>query len=104
MNGSADLGRTYLTNSDVYFTNTSHNRTGIGNAAGNAAIENAADYNTLMILGRSGGLGGVRCNQACVFCSAKGQGRNMGERELNCVLDRGFKALSAVLAIGVNKP
>jgi hypothetical protein len=39
--------------SDLYFTNTTHNHTGIGNTAGFAAIENSANYNTLMILGRS---------------------------------------------------
>lgn len=40
-------------NSDLYFTKTNHNHSGIGNAAGLAAIENAADYGALMILGRS---------------------------------------------------
>jgi hypothetical protein len=55
VNGAVSLG-----NSDIYFTKTTHNHTGIGNAAGFAAIENASNYNTLMILGRSGGLYGVR--------------------------------------------
>ncbi|HKX33305.1 MAG TPA: hypothetical protein VJ302_36850, partial [Blastocatellia bacterium] len=41
-------------NSDLYFTRTDHNHTGIGNAEGFAAIENAANFNALMILGRSG--------------------------------------------------
>ena len=41
-------------NSDIYFTKTDHNHTGIGNASGLAAIENAVDYGALMILGRSG--------------------------------------------------
>jgi hypothetical protein len=41
-------------NSDLYFTETNHNHTGIGNASGFAAIENAADYGALMILGRAG--------------------------------------------------
>jgi hypothetical protein len=41
-------------NSDVYFTRTDHNHTGIGNTAGFAAIENAANYDALMILGRAG--------------------------------------------------
>ncbi len=40
-------------NSDIYFTKTDHNHSTIGNAAGIAAIENAADYNALMILGRT---------------------------------------------------
>jgi hypothetical protein len=39
--------------SDIYFTETNHNHTGIGNAAGFAAIENAANYDALMILGRA---------------------------------------------------
>lgn len=47
-------------NSDIYFTKNDHNHTGIGNTPGYAAIENAVNYNTLMILGRSGGIGGVR--------------------------------------------
>ena len=41
-------------NSDIYFSETNHNHTGLGNPAGFAAIENAADYGALMILGRSG--------------------------------------------------
>lgn len=41
-------------NSDIYFTKTDHKHTGIGNTAGYAAIENAADYDALMILGRAG--------------------------------------------------
>jgi hypothetical protein len=41
-------------NSDLYFTKTDHNHTGIGNTTGFAAIENAANYNALMILGRAG--------------------------------------------------
>jgi hypothetical protein len=41
-------------NSDLYFTRTDHNHTGIGNAVGYAAIENAANYGALMILGRAG--------------------------------------------------
>ncbi|MFY9269858.1 MAG: hypothetical protein WAO55_08955 [Candidatus Manganitrophaceae bacterium] len=41
-------------NSDLYFTKTDHNHTGIGNAAGFAAIENdGGTYKALMILGRS---------------------------------------------------
>lgn len=39
--------------SDIYFTDTNHQHTGIGNTRGYAAIENAASHNALMILGRS---------------------------------------------------
>jgi hypothetical protein len=39
--------------SDIYFTKTDHNHTGFGNALGNAAIENGANYGGLMILGRT---------------------------------------------------
>jgi hypothetical protein len=39
--------------SDLYFTSTSHNHTGIGNKLGYAAIENGANYGGLMILGRT---------------------------------------------------
>src|SRR5215217_1906317 len=41
-------------NSDIYFTRTDHNHTGIGNTAGFAALENAANYGALMILGWAG--------------------------------------------------
>ncbi|MEH6875694.1 MAG: tail fiber domain-containing protein [Candidatus Competibacter sp.] len=41
-------------NSDIYFTNTEHNHSAIGNTAGYAAIENAKDFGALMILGRAG--------------------------------------------------
>jgi len=43
-----------LGNSDIYFTRTDHNHTGIGNQLGFAAIENdGAQYGGLMILGRT---------------------------------------------------
>ncbi|NDC83613.1 hypothetical protein EB093_08150 [bacterium] len=54
VNGTAQLGQTRLSNSDLYFTNTAHTFSGIGETSGYAAIENASDYNALMILGRSG--------------------------------------------------
>ena len=38
----------------LFYENGSHH-SGIGNAAGYAAIENAANYNALMILGRATG-------------------------------------------------
>jgi hypothetical protein len=40
-------------NSDIYFTNTNHRHSGIGNTTGLAAIENSIDYSSLMILGRT---------------------------------------------------
>ncbi len=40
--------------SDLYFTETNHSHTGIGNTTGFAAIENATNYGALMILGRAG--------------------------------------------------
>lgn len=42
-------------NSDIYFMDTEHTHTGTGNAVGCAAIENAKNYNALMILGRTTG-------------------------------------------------
>lgn len=39
--------------SDLYFSTTSHQHTAQGNQIGFAAIENAQNYNSLMILGRS---------------------------------------------------
>ena len=47
-------GRILAGNSDLYFTKTDHQHSGIGNTAGYAAIENAANYDALMILGRAG--------------------------------------------------
>jgi hypothetical protein len=41
-------------NSDIYFTNTKHTHTGFSNTDGYASIENAKDYDALMILGRAG--------------------------------------------------
>ncbi|WP_448573736.1 tail fiber domain-containing protein [Trichothermofontia sp.] len=46
-------GPIYAASSDIYFTQTNHRHTGIGNATGHAAIENSQEYNALMILGRS---------------------------------------------------
>lgn len=48
-------GAIYANGSDLYFTETDHNHTGIGNAPGFAAIENARNYNALMLLGRNVG-------------------------------------------------
>jgi predicted acyltransferase (DUF342 family) len=54
VSGNANIvGSIYAGNSDMYFTKTDHNHTGIGNTTGYAAIENSSNYNTLMILGRS---------------------------------------------------
>ena len=52
-------GAIYAGGSDIYFTETDHKHTGIGNTVGWAAIENARDHNALMILGRSTGNGPV---------------------------------------------
>lgn len=40
-------------NSDLYFTNIDHTHSAYGNETGYAAIENAANYGALMILGRN---------------------------------------------------
>ncbi len=47
-------GAIYAGNSDLYFTKTDHDHTGTGNTEGYAAIENAKNYDALMILGRAG--------------------------------------------------
>jgi hypothetical protein len=52
-------GSCYAGNSDIYFSRTDHNHSGIGNTLGMAAIENAANYNCLMILGRTTGKPGA---------------------------------------------
>ena len=52
--GGLDVsGAVYAGGSDLYFTDTAHNHTGIGNTAGFAALENAQNYGALMILGRA---------------------------------------------------
>jgi hypothetical protein len=48
-------GAIYAGGSDIYFTDTDHKHTAIGNQPGWAAIENARDFNALMILGRTTG-------------------------------------------------
>ena len=48
-----------LGNSDLYFTKTDHDHSGFGNTNGYAAIENAKNYDALMILGRAH-TGGIR--------------------------------------------
>ena len=53
-NGTFSAGTVLVGNSDIYFTNTEHNHTGNANVAGHAAIENAKDHDSLMILGRAG--------------------------------------------------
>jgi hypothetical protein len=40
-------------NSDIYFTKTNHDHSSLGNTQGNAALENASNYNSLMVLGRA---------------------------------------------------
>ncbi len=45
-------GAVFAGTSDIYFTDTNHGHTGIGNSQGYAAIENGVGYNALMILGR----------------------------------------------------
>jgi hypothetical protein len=62
-NPSATLdvnGNIFDTGGSFIFSTAAGVYTTIGNAAGWAAIENSAADNTLMILGRSGGLGGLR--------------------------------------------
>lgn len=46
-------GSFFAGNSDIYFSKTDHNHTGLGNATGMAAIENSAQHQSLMILGRT---------------------------------------------------
>jgi hypothetical protein len=46
-------GAIWAGTSDLYFTDPNHDHTGIGNTAGYAAIENAKNYDALMILGRT---------------------------------------------------
>jgi hypothetical protein len=53
VNGSINAG-----SSDMYFTDVNHLHTGNGNKMGFAAIENAQDYDALLILGRTSGRDG----------------------------------------------
>lgn len=51
--GVTVTGSVKIAGSDLYFTKTDHNHTGFGNTTGYAAIENAANYGALMLLGRN---------------------------------------------------
>lgn len=51
-------GAIHAGNSDIYFTDTEHIHSGYGNTSGYAAIENAKNFDALMILGRAGTLKG----------------------------------------------
>jgi hypothetical protein len=55
VDGSTELvvrGALQAARSDIYFTKTDHQHTAFGNTTGFAAIENASNFNALMILGR----------------------------------------------------
>ncbi|GAB4430335.1 MAG: hypothetical protein Fur0044_28020 [Anaerolineae bacterium] len=67
--GSLTLG-----NSDLYFSNPDHRHSGIGNTDGWAAIENAKDYDALMILGRAHS-GGIRTVKLWDYLEVNGEFR-----------------------------
>ena len=64
-------GGIYAANSDIYFTKTDHNHTGIGNTSGYAAIENSLSHGALMILGRATPQG--RCVKLWDYLQVNGQ-------------------------------
>ena len=66
-------GAIFAGNSDLYFTRTDHDHSMIGNTAGWAAIENARNYNALMILGRSTGAPTGRRVMVWDFLQVNGQ-------------------------------
>ena len=68
-------GGIYAGNSDIYFTKTDHNHSGIGNKAGWAAIENASNFNCLMILGRNVGTDQAANRVVGVWDTLQVQGR-----------------------------
>ena len=53
-------GKFFNSGGSLIFSTAAGDHTGIGNTAGWAAIEDSVTYNTLMLLGRSGGIGGGR--------------------------------------------
>jgi len=74
-------GAIFAGNSDVYFTKTDHDHSGIGNSPGFAAIENARNYNALMILGRTTGVPGAGRRVAVWdFLQVNGQFVNNSDR------------------------
>jgi hypothetical protein len=79
-------------NSDIYFSETAHNHTGIGNANGFAAIENAANFNALMILGRASGPPLRRLVQVWDVLEVHGDlivsGRLTAPLKTGCVVDK----------------
>lgn len=60
-------GSSTLPNSEVYFTKTDHKHSGYGNRPGYAAIENAEDYNCLMILGRQTSTSGASIRKVGIW-------------------------------------
>ncbi len=90
-----------LGNSDLYFTKTDHDHSGFGNTDGYAAIENAKNYDALMILGRAH-TGGIRTVKLWDYLEVNGEfAVNAGKRTLkmqgdgNLVIYSGSKALWA---------
>lgn len=74
-------------NSDLYFSRTDHDHTGIGNQAGWAAIENAANHKCLMILGRNIGTAQAVNRVVGVWDSLHIQGRAVLASDRNAKLD-----------------
>jgi hypothetical protein len=79
-------------NSDIYFTETTHAHTGIGNAIGFAALENSSNFNSLMILGRATGPPLRRLVQLWDFLQVNGDlivtGRLTAPLKTGCVVDK----------------
>lgn len=84
--GTTVEGSLKIAGSDLYFTQTDHNHTGIGNAPGFAAIENGASHGALMLLGRSMAAPGQPHNRvikAWDYLEVNGKFNVNGNSELN---------------------
>ncbi len=94
-------GPIYAGDSDMYFTKTDHNHSGIGNTAGWAAIENTANYNCLMVLGRSTGTPAGRVVGVWDTLNVNGT-LNVGGRTI-ATSDRNAKRDIAPLTLGLSE-
>ena len=74
-------GAVHAARSELYFTKTDHNHIGFGNTTGYAAIENAVNFNALMILGRQ--TTGGRIVKLWDYLEVNGNFKTTGNGDIN---------------------